>query len=67
MGFTCHMVSAILLSYLLYISLHNYDRIHKTDVFIPVFNAALIVASVIADSFYSDPESPITYLTSERL
>lgn len=64
MGYSCHLISAILLARLLWISLKNYDRIHKSDVFLPVFNSILIVGSVIIDSFREPSNTPVTWLTS---
>ena len=63
LGYTCHIISAMLLIQLLYVSLHEYGRIHKTDIIIPVFNALIIVAAVIADSVVDMPDIPVTFLT----
>ncbi len=64
LGYCCHIVSGILLFQILFISLHQYGGIHKWDVVIPLFNAALIVGAVIADSFIDMDDYPVSYLTS---
>ncbi len=63
LGYTCHVVSALLLIQLLYVSLHEHGRIRKLDIAIPVFNGVLIIASVIADSFVDYREYPVSFLT----
>ncbi len=64
LGYCCHIVSAILLFQILFISLHQYGGIHKWDVVIPLFNATLIVGAVVADSFIDMDNYPVSYLTS---
>ena len=64
MGYTCHVVSAILLIQLLHLSFSEYSSLHTTGIIIPVFNAALIVVSVIADSTDLLKGVPVTGLTA---
>ena len=61
LGFTCHVVSALLLLELVFVTIREYGRAGKQSLWIPLFNAAQIVAAVVADSAVS--AEPISYLT----
>ena len=63
LGYTCHIVSFILLAYLLYLTLWEFPVIHKSEGWIPVFNTALIIASVVTDSWGDYREWPVAFLT----
>ena len=62
LGYTCHIVSGVLLFYLVRLTFQAFSR-KKGESWIPMFNALLIIASVIADSIGSFEEFPITFLT----
>jgi len=62
LGFTCHIISAILLLQLLWISIREYGRIHKSNI-IPIFNTLLIVGAVAADGFAYIEYVPVSWLT----
>ena len=63
LGYTCHIVSFVLLAGLLWLSVRK-ERINKRAAgFIPVFNVVLIVASVLADSLAYISGFPVSYLT----
>ena len=63
LGYTCHIVSALLLCELVYLSLHEYVKDRKQEAWIPLANAALIVGSVLLDSFVDYRNMPTTFLT----
>ena len=63
LGYCAHVISAILLVHLLYLSLHKYGRVHKSDIVIPISNAVIIVLSVIADSVLTENEFLVNWLT----
>ena len=63
LGFTCHIVSAILLIYLVYLTLREYRMVRKRDMIIPVLNAVVIIVSVILDSVIYDEKAPASFLT----
>ncbi len=63
MGYSCHIVSGILIIYLLCLSIREYSRHRRSEAAIPVFNALLIIASVAADSFVDYRLFPVSFLT----
>jgi len=62
LGYSCHVVSGILLLALVCLTLREL-RTKKAETWIPVFNALLIVASVGMDSLGSFDSFPVTFLT----
>ena len=63
LGYTCHVVSALLLCELVYLSFHEYVPGRRQEAWIPLANAALIVGSVVLDSFVDYRDMPTSYLT----
>ena len=63
LGYACHIISAILLIKLLYLSLRGYGRIRKIELVIPLANAVLVIAAVAADSFVDIGDTPASFLT----
>lgn len=63
LGFTCHIVSAMLLTELVYITIKEYGKNEKRGLFIPLFNAFIIVAAVLMDTFVDYRDTPVNYLT----
>ena len=63
LGFCCHVVSAVLLVNLLALSVKNHHRARKRETLIPIGNAVLIVAAVIADTFAPYRSCPLSFLT----
>ena len=63
LGYSCHITSGILLAYLVWRTLREYSRVKRSEMWIPIFNALLIVASVAADSVVDYQKLPITFLT----
>ncbi len=64
LGYTSHIVSALLLLYLLYISIGEYSRVKKRDAVFPVSNVLIIVAAVATDTFADNGNRPISILTA---
>ena len=63
LGYTCHIVSALLLLKLLYITIREYAPEKDREIGIPLFNAALIIAAVLMDSLMDYRLMPVDYLT----
>ena len=63
LGFTSHVVSGVLLLYLLRLTQQGYDRARKAEALIPLLNTVLIVAAVAADTFILQTESGVTVLS----
>ena len=63
LGYSCHITSGILLAYLVWRTVREYSRVKRSEMWIPIFNALLIVASVAADSVVDYQKLPITFLT----
>lgn len=53
LGFTCHIISAILLLHLLYLSIKECYKVRKAEAVIPIFNLVIIVVGIILDSAVS--------------
>ena len=64
LGNTCHIVSAVLLVYLLYLTIRKSGHIRKFDAALPLFNAFLIVIAVVADSLIDDGKRPVSFWTA---
>lgn len=64
LGYTCHIISALLLCELVYLTVHEIIRDRKNELWIPLFNTAVIIASVLVDSFVDYRNLPISYLTA---
>lgn len=63
LGYTCHVVSGILLFFLIALTIYRYRHVAGWDAFIPVFNEVVIIISVIFDSVLAYHPTPVTYLT----
>ena len=63
LGFTCHVVSTILIAYLVYLTIAQYRQTRRKVLWIPVLNAVLIVAAMIVDTAVGDREYPASFLT----
>ena len=50
LGYTCHIISAILLAELFYLTLKEYGSPNIKSIIIPTLNIVIIVAAVIADT-----------------
>lgn len=63
LGYTCHVVSGFMLFYLLWLTFRKYGEGIRWEALIPVFNAVVIIISVIVDSFVDYRRYPMTFLT----
>ena len=63
LGFSCHIISAALLFYLLFLTIKKSGNVRRFDAWIPLFNAGLIIASVVADTFINVGDCPVSFLT----
>ena len=63
LGYTCHFISALLLVYLVILSIREYVRVRKWEAMLPVSNIVLIFAAVGLDTFTNIPNNPVSFLT----
>lgn len=63
LGYSCHVISGLLLLYLVFLTLREYARVRKWETAIPMFNTLLIIASVLLDSVADDRASAVSFLT----
>ena len=63
LGYTCHVVSAVMLVELIYLTMKKASEGRKKHVWIPLLNVVLIVGSVIIDGFFEIYNSPLSCLT----
>lgn len=62
LGYTCHIISGLLLAYLLVYTFREFVHVKKSDMIIPILNVLVIPISVIFDSKYYI-NAPYTFLT----
>ncbi len=63
LGYTCHIVSLLLLVELMYYTVTRDSREEKQSLWIPLLNAGFIIASSVADIFFND-DLPVDFLTA---
>ncbi len=63
LGYTCFIISFVLLFLLMGLSLWEYRKIRRIEAMIPVFNAVVIVAAVVLDVYFGN-EYMISFLTA---
>lgn len=63
LGYSCHIISAILLFWLSIISILEHRRILNRESWIPVLNTLLIIASVVIDTWLTSCTYVVTCLT----
>ncbi len=61
--YTCHIVSAILLFYLLFLSVRKFRTAGARNNWVPLLAVFLIVGSVVMDNNVAKTEQPVTFLT----
>ena len=62
LGYSCHVISGILLLQLLLLTIREYRNVRKAEMWIPLLNVILIIASVVFDSFVDYREYPFSFL-----
>ena len=63
LGYSCHIVSGILLVCLLFLTVRSFANVRTREKLIPLFNVLLILASVVADSLVAYRSLPVSFLT----
>ncbi len=63
LGFCCHIVSAVLLIYLGYLSVKEYNRVRKWEALFPISNVLMIIAAVVLDTFFVFENVLVSYTT----
>lgn len=63
LGFSCHIVSAVFLVYLTYLSVKEYSRYRKWETVLPLSNILMLIASVIFDTFFVYGNYLVSYTT----
>ncbi len=63
LGYSCHIISAILLAYLIYLTAKEFTRMKRSSALIPAVNASFIIIAVLFDSFVSLRNYPVSLLT----
>lgn len=63
LGYSCHIVSAVFLAYLVYLSVREYARVRKWETLLPMSNVLMIVAAVLLDTFFSSGNTLVSYTT----
>ena len=63
LGYSCHVISGVLLGYLLYLTFREFGGIRNWIDTIPIFNTLVIIASVLLDMTVLRSEYPVTFLT----
>ena len=63
LGFSCHIISGILLVNLFILSVRQYQNEKKLEEWIPLLNLLLITGAVIMDSFIDTHQHIVSYLT----
>ena len=63
LGYTCHIVSALLLIQLVWVTVREFGESKKQELWLPILNALVIIASVLLDSFADYHEFPLSFLS----
>ena len=63
LGYTCHIVSAVLLAYLFYLSIREYVRVRKIEATVPLLNVIAIVGAIFLDLYLLTGDIPVSSLT----
>lgn len=63
LGYTCHIISIVLLFALLFQTIREKSRDGVSGSFIPTMNVLLVVGSIIADHYFGRMDTPVSFLT----
>ena len=63
LGYSCHIVSAIILLYILYLTFAAQAKRDRFQLIIPIINIALVFAGALMDTFIAHTQSGITFLS----
>ena len=63
LGYSCHIVSAIILLYILYLTFTAQAKRDRFQLIIPIVNIALVIAGAVLDTFIAHTQQGITFLS----
>ncbi len=63
LGYSSHICSAIMIAYMIYLTLSAKTVKRRFQVIIPVFNTAMIIFAVLLDTFIVKKDSSVTFLS----
>ena len=63
LGFTCHVISVILIAYLVYLTITEFRKGRRKTLWLPILNAVMIIFAVIVDTVFLSGEYPVSFLT----
>lgn len=63
LGYSCHIVSAIILLYILYLTFTVQSKRDRFQLIIPIINIALVFGGAVMDTFIAHTQSGITFLS----
>ena len=66
LGYTCHIISIVLLFALLFQTIREKSRDGVSGSFIPTMNVLLVVGSIFADYHFGRLDTPVSFLTIAR-
>ena len=64
LAYSCHIVSGIMLVYLVYLTIRKYAYFHKKDMMIPIFNVCMIILATVLDGYVAYSLYRVTFLLS---
>ena len=63
LGYSCHIVSAIILLYILYLTFTTQAKRDRFQLIVPIINIALVFGGAVMDTFIAHTQSGITFLS----
>ena len=63
LGYCCHIVSAVILLYILYLTFTAQEKKDRIRLIIPIFNVVLVFGAAVMDTFVAHTQSGITFLS----
>lgn len=63
LGYSAHITGTVLLLFLIWHSFHEWSRLRRAEMLIPVLNVLLMIAAFLMDSFIFCTQTGYTYLT----
>lgn len=67
LGYTCHIVSGLLLAYLFYLSVRECCKVRKIESAIPLLNVVIVAVTIFLDMFVLSGEIPVASLTDSMV
>ena len=63
LGYTSHVVSAILMVWLVYVTVQKYRQVRHSLLWLPISNALLVAVAALADTLLGGRTAPVSFLT----